>query len=156
MEVVSKSSTLRIKQLNELKLESKRDKYYIDEIKTLNGTTSFSFINIDGFSNKLELETEYGEINIDNQGSSFKLISLSSKYTDVNLDVINNFSCTLNIDHSESSDIQYPDVLAGIKTEEVDKKEDHFRTSGRIGQSPNPSGKINIRLWSGSFMIRFK
>ncbi|MEZ5196207.1 MAG: hypothetical protein R2764_07365 [Bacteroidales bacterium] len=152
--VESKSSTLKIGKLNDLKLESRRDKYYIDRIKSISGATSFSYINIEDFSNDMNLETEYGEVNFDNVESSFQLISLSSKYTDITFNVSDGFKCVLNIDHSESSGITYPESFTGLKMVEIDKKEDHFKTSGTIGTNPKPAGKINIRLWSGNVVMK--
>lgn len=156
LDIVSKSSTLRIDELNDLKLNSRRDKYYIEEINSISGTTSFSYINIESFSEEMNMETEYGEVNFDHVGSRFQLIDLNSKYTDITLNVSDGFNCALTIDHNESAGISLPDNTTGLTKEEIDKKEDHYKTSGVLGKSSMPSGKVNVALWSGNFTVRKK
>ena len=113
---------------------------------TITGKTSFSFLNVKEFSSKLEVNTEYGEVNISGIDPGFHLIDLKSKYTDIVLEVPKELSFEVDIIHSESTLINYPEEISKLNLIEVDKKEDIYKTSGSIGNLSGTKRKVNITI----------
>lgn len=152
--VKSKSATLNIQEIGSLTIESKRDKFKINNLNSLSGETSFSYITIANLKSDIIMKTSYGEVKLEDINTGFNAIDLTSKYTDIIFTMPSKVSLAVDITHSESTGIIYPDKYTGLKTENIDPKEDIIKTSGMIGSNSNPSGKIKIMTKSGS--VTFK
>lgn len=154
LKIQSKSSTLNIKNVGSLTVNSKRDKFKIDKLTSLSGETSFSYFKLKDLSSFLTMQTSYGELKLEEINPNFKAIDLTSDYTDIYLTIPKNTSLEVDITHSESTGIIYEDKYKGIKTEIIDEKEDIKKTSGIIGSTPSPASKIKIMIKSGN--VTFK
>jgi hypothetical protein len=152
--LTSKSSTIEIEEIGSLSINSKRDKFKIDKIASLTGETSFSYITLKDMASDVTLETQYGEVKMEEINSGFVIVDLTSTYTDIILALPKQASMAVDILHSESTGIIYPDKFDGLATEVVDKKEDITKTSGVIGAVPNPSQKIKIMIKSGKVVLK--
>lgn len=152
--IESKSSTLNIEEIGSLSIKSKRDKFRIDNLTSLTGETSFSYITLKDLTSDLTMKTQYGEVNLEDINSNFKVIDLTSNYTDILLTLPKQATLAVDITHSEATGIIYPDKYAGLTTETIDKKEDIIKTSGIIGSISSPAGKIKIMIKSGKVTFR--
>lgn len=152
--VKSKSSTLHIEEVGTLKIDSKRDKFKIDELVSLTGESSFSYITLKDLKSDATMNTSYGEVKLEEVNSNFKAIDLTSNYTDILFTLPTQAALSVDITHSEATGLVYPDKYTGLKTESIDKKEDIVKTSGVIGQESNPRRSIKIMIKSGN--VTFK
>jgi hypothetical protein len=152
--IESKSSTVNIGKAVTLDINSKRDKYFIDEVATVTGTSSFSYLTFKDFSSELNLKADYGEIKLESIKPEFKLIEMNSNYSDMVFKLPANASYGVNISHSGSTVITSPQNYSGMKTEVTDKKTDQYQTTGITGSSAVKKGKINIVIVSGKIMFR--
>jgi len=152
--VESKSSTLNIEEVGSMNVNSRRDKFSIDELGSLSGETSFSYLTLRNFSSDLDMKTEYGEVNINDINPGFKIIDLNSKYTDILLGMAPNASFSVDIMHTEETTILSPETYSGLTVETIDKKEDIYKTSGFIGNQSGSKGKVNISIKSGNVTFR--
>jgi len=152
--IESKSSTLNIDMAGTLNINSKRDKYYINQLEVLSGKTSFSYLTLKSFNSDLTLSTDYGEVNFEDINSEFKLIDLTSSYTDIMLKIPAKESYSVDISHSVSTVITAPENYSGLKSETIDKKADLYKTKGTAGYGPLKKGKVIINSKSGK--IAFK
>ncbi len=152
--IESKSSTLNIDKISSLNINSKRDKYYINNLGALSGKTSFSYLNLKSFSSDLTLDTDYGEVNLEGINPEFRLIDLTSSYTDILLKIPVKSSFAVDISHSVSTVISAPENYSGLKSETVDKKADLYRTKGTAGNGALKKGKVNIKSRSGKITFR--
>jgi len=152
--VESKSSTLNIEKVNSLKVNSRRDKFYIDELGSISGETSFSYLTLKNFNSDLNMNTEYGEVNLSSIHPDFKMIELTSKYTDILMNMNQNTSFLVDIMHSEDTQVNYPEGYAGLTFETIDKKEDIYKTSGMIGNQSGNKGNVKILIKAGNVTFR--
>ncbi len=152
--IKSKSSTLNIEEVKTLSVNSKRDKFKIAGLGSISGETSFSYLTVKDLASDLTMTTSYGELKLVDINSNFKVIDLTSSYTDLLFTLPSQAKLSVDITHSETTGIIYPEKYEGLKTESIDKKEDIVKTSGVIGGMSSPSRKIKILIKSGS--VTFK
>lgn len=152
--IKSKSSTLHIEEVGSLKINSKRDKFKIDEMASLTGESSFSYITLNDLKSDATIKTSYGEVKFEDINASFKVIDLTSNYTDILFKLPAQASLSVDITHSEATGMVYPDNYSGLKTESIDKKEDIVKTSGVVGGLTNPTGSVKIMIKAGN--VTFK
>jgi hypothetical protein len=154
LEIESKSSTINISKVGLLKLNSRRDKVFVDDLNMLTGNSYFSYLTIKNFPGSIDLTTEYGEVKLETIHQGFEFIELQSKYTDIYLGFPENGSAELNVNHTSATEIIYPGHFKQINTTEMDKKEDKHQTWGVIGEGGNPKGKIELNLEAGKLVIK--
>jgi hypothetical protein len=150
----SKSSTINIEKSGTLNISSKRDKFYINQLGKISGKTSFSYLNIKSFDSDMTLTTDYGEVSLEKIDPDFKLIDLTSSYTDIMLRLPAKASYGVDITHTLSTTITAPENYSGFKSETIDKKADQYQTKGTAGNGIIKKGKVNINCRSGK--ITFK
>jgi hypothetical protein len=151
----SKSSTFNIQKVGTINVNSRRDKFNIDEIGSISGKTSFSYLTLKQFFSIMEVNSEYGEINISGIDPGFHIIDLESKYSEIVLEMPQNISFDVDITHSESTQINFPEKYAEkLNYTEIDTKEDIYNTSGSIGKQSKDKGKVNISIKSGNVTIK--
>lgn len=147
--VESKSSTYTIEKAGVIKLQSRRDKFYIDEVSSVTGQTSFSYVTVKGFSRIMKLNTEYGEIKVRGIDPAFKSIELDSRYTDIAVQLQQQVSCKVDVQHSQATGIFFPDAFDGLKVLPPAEKDGMTTTSGFIGKEGQGAGEIRITIQSG-------
>jgi len=65
-------------------------------------------------------------------------------------------TCDVNIYHSESTVVYYPESYSGFSKDIIDKKEDKYKTSGIIGDKIDTEGHIEISIEAGKVELREK
>lgn len=147
--IESKSSTYNMKKIGAMKIQSRRDKFFVDEIVSCTGVSSFSNLTITDFSKLLQLKTEYGEIKLKGINPGFSKIDVNASYTDVILQVGAVVNCLVNVNYSESTGIYYPDAYTGLEMKKAEQKGEPSVLSGIIGNEPQNNSKIEITIQSG-------
>jgi hypothetical protein len=150
----SKSSTINIEKAGTLTINSKRDKYYVSEVSTINGKSSFSYLTIKSFQSDLTLSSDYGDVSLEGLNPDFKLVELTSSYTDIVIKFPSKVSYTVDISHSSATVISAPESYSGLKSETVDKKTDLYRTKGTAGSGFLKKGKVSLHCKSGKITFR--
>ena len=144
----SKSSEVRIEEIDELTLQSRRDKLFLEEINTLKGESSFSYITLNLFSKSFNVQADYGEIKFKEIDPAFSLIDITSKYTDILFKVTNEVSSAVDLHFTEQTGMYYPDSFTGL-TSTTDKETKQITVSGHIGSSAPGKRKIAVSIQSG-------
>jgi hypothetical protein len=146
------SSKYDIKKAGIIHGESKRDKFYIGSIESLNGNSYFTDYKVDNILKEMNLTTRYGSINADAIDKGFETINISSNYSDVSLNFDPVSSYNIDIRHLNAF-LVLPDK--NNKTEEKalneDKKE--YITTGTIGKNPGKS-RVKIDATRGNIYLR--
>ena len=145
VDMISKSSTINIDQINYMKLDSRRDKYYIKSITKSFGDTYFSDFDVKFLEDEISYDMKYGNIDIDQVGKNFSLVNLSSEYTDISLTF--DRSTTYNFDMTHFNDVifYYPKEISKLQEKLVDDENKEFLVYGTIGASSVPKNKVNIK-----------
>ena len=81
------SSKYDIKKAGIIRGESRRDKFYIDDIASLNCTSYFTDFRIAIIRKELNLNSKYGDINARLIDKGFESVNINSGYSDISLEI---------------------------------------------------------------------
>ncbi len=153
--LTGQSSEFELGIIDELKIDSKRDKIAIEEVNTVSGTTYFSRLTIDEIHNKIDLSTKYG---------SFKLKDISPGVTNVKLSSINTSASiyfkkdrdyTIKIISEDKTDISYSAGLGEFTTQKLEGKEKRMQAECIYGIK-DQAVPVNINVKSGLLTLKLK
>jgi hypothetical protein len=137
----SKSSEIRIDQVDILKIESRRDKYFVGMINNLFGDSYFSDVSLANMQDEVNFSPGYGDFRIDTVGTGFSYINLNSDYSDIRMIFSRSSSFYLDIEHHPDVVMRIPDDLGDFERTNLDK--DRVRLSGMAGRSDS-SKRVEI------------
>jgi len=129
----TRSSIVTIDKSANLKLDSRRDKVYLNEAVSLSGDSYFSNINVTSLQKDLNFVSRYGDFTMNNIQTSFSLINLSSEYTNLALAFEKPMLFNFELTHHQDVLFVYPKAFASLKTKVFDVENKIFTTSGTIG-----------------------
>jgi hypothetical protein len=146
------SSRYDIKNAGILSSESRRDKFFIGNIGSLQGNSYFSDIKIDNLTKELNLTTKYGSVNADLIEKGFEEIKINSGYSDLSLSFSEGASYNLEIRHLNAF-LVLPDknIKTEKKTLNEDKKE--YMIYGTVGKNPGTT-KVKIDANRGNIYLK--
>jgi hypothetical protein len=146
------SSRYDIRKAGMIRGESKRDKFFIENIGSLQGNSYFTDYKLSNLSKEINLTTRYGSFNADFIEKGFESINISSNLSDVTLKFDQGSSYNLEIRRTNAF-LVLPDK--SIKSQEKalneDKKE--FVTTGSVGRIPGKA-KVKIDANRGNIYIK--
>lgn len=138
----TRSSTITIDKSAELRINSRRDKFYLNELGSFSGESYFSNINGGILHNEMNFVSRYGAINLDNIRKSFSSLNLSAEFTKVSLAFEKTASYHLELSHHQEVVFVYPKSIASLKTKVTSAEEKQFLTTGVIGTEPAVSSVV--------------
>jgi hypothetical protein len=152
LSINSISSRFDIKKAATLRVDSRKDKFFLSNVDVLQGTSYFSDYNVRNLKRDLNLSTKYGTVSADLIEKGFESVNINSGYTDISLGFDQGASYNLEIRHVNSF-LVLPD--RNIKTERKvlndDKKE--YMTFGTIGRNPGTS-HVKIDATRGNIYLK--
>lgn len=140
----TQSSVITIEKINSLKLNSRRDKLFINEIGSLSGESYFSNISLGLLKNDVNLVSRFGDIIIDDIQRTFSAITLSSELTDISLSFARPMSFAFDLTHDQAVTLEYPVSSAKISSHVINADDKLYHTSGTFGSGTTES-KVNIK-----------
>ncbi len=154
MTVESKSSTYRIAKAGVLKMDSRRDRFYVEEVSSVTGKSSFSYLTLRGLTHFIRIDTEYGELRVKGIDPGSAAIEVNSKYTDMVFQLSPRVNCKVKIDHSGSATVLYPDAYTGLKVTAGEGKDAVSTVSGYVGDPAASGPEIRITTQSGKVTLQ--
>ncbi len=149
-----RSSKVDVGEVNDLSMNSRRDKLFINSIQTLSGETYFSDVYVYDLSSELNLTMKYGSLNMDYIQQGFSFLNINSSYTDINLTFDAGCSYLVDVNHTNAA-FTYPEESAVIEEKIIDEDEEKINTYGKIG-SAETSSKVSITALKGTITIIHK
>ncbi len=146
------SSRYDIKKAGIIRSESRRDKFFIDNIEMLQGNSYFTDYNVNNLKTGLNLTTKYGSVNADFIEKGFESININSGYSDISLGFDQGSSYNLDIRHINSF-LVLPDK--NIKTEQkaLNEEKKEYMTFGTVGKNPGTT-KVKIDATRGNIYLK--
>jgi hypothetical protein len=138
----TRSSTITIDKSNELRINSRRDKLYLNELGSLSGESYFSNVTGGILLNEMNFVSRYGAINFDNIRKTFSSVNLMAEFTKITLAFDRSASYNLELSHHQDVVFVYPKNMASLKTKVINVEEKQFLTTGVIGPEPAVSSVI--------------
>src|ERR1035437_3728815 len=152
LSINSISSKYDIKKAWMIGGESRRDKFLIENIGSLQGNAYFTDYKVNTLRKKINLTMRYGSISAGLIEKGFESININSGYSDISLNFDPGSSYNLDIRHINAF-LVLPDK--NTKTEEKalneDKKE--YVTSGTVGRNPG-TAKVKIDATHGNIYLK--
>jgi hypothetical protein len=138
----TRSSTVTIDNSAELRINSRRDKLYLNELGSFSGESYFSNINGGILHNEMNFLSRYGAINLNNIQKTFSNLNLTAEFTKVTLAFDKSSSYNLELTHHQEVVLVYPKNIATLKTKVTNVAEKQFLTTGVIGTEPAASNVV--------------
>lgn len=150
--VTSKSTEFDIQEAKDLNLNSRRDKFRIGQADLVDAEASFSKFRISELTDRINIRTEYGDLEIESTSSDFGGVLVQSKNTDIDLcfDRESHFNYDFTYSKTECS-------LSSMMKNEVNEVSEDGKTvneKGYFGNKLKEAPKLNITTESGSLKIR--
>jgi len=152
--IFCRSSKMDIGEANDLTINSRRDKLFINSTKTLSGETYFSDVYVYDLTSELNFTMKYGSLNMDYIRQGFSFLNINSNYTDINLTFDSGCSYMVDVNHTNAA-FTYPEKLAVIEEKVIDKGEKEMNSYGKIGNAET-SSKVRVTALKGTITIIHK
>ncbi len=152
LSINSTSSRYDLKNVKTLKLESRRDKFFIDEVSSLEGTSYFTDYKIASLGKSISLTAKYGSLGADKINNEFQFIDLVSSYSDVTLAFDQPVSYSFEI-RALNAFVVIPEKNTESEKEVLDEARKEYLTSGTFGNNPG-TRKVKIGATRGNIYIK--
>ncbi len=146
------SSRYEIKKASIIMTESKRDKFFIDNIESIKGNSYFTDFKMSNLRKELDLITRYGSINADNIEKRFEFIDINSGYSDISLRFEQGSSYNFDIRHINSF-LVLPDKDIRTEKKALSEEKKEYMTYGAVGRNPGTS-KVKIDATRGNIYLK--
>jgi hypothetical protein len=137
VKLVSKSSTLNITDIDLLNIDSKRDKFYIDQIQSITGTSNFSSVWIENLYCRIDCSLKFGNLNVDKIYPDFCDINVSTEFADISLYLDPKTLYEADIFYPGSAFVSFPGDENQIGLTTVERSEDEWHSFYKKGGNEN-------------------
>lgn len=146
------SSKYDIKKAGMIRGDSRRDKFFIENIESLQGSAYFTDYEVNNIRKELNLSTRYGSINADLIEKGFESINIKSGYCDISLSFDPDASYNLDVRHINAFLVlPHKNIQTEEKALSEDRKE--YMIYGTFGKSP-ATARVKIDATRGNIYLR--
>jgi hypothetical protein len=152
LSITSVSSRFDLKNNSILDTRSRRDKFFIGNVRTIRGNSYFSEYRIENLEAEINLEPKYGRIDVDYIGKNCEMINIISGYTDIYLTFDPSISYNLDIKHTNAF-LVLPDGKTKVEKKVFNEDKKEFMTFGSVGKNPGDL-KVIIEANRGNIYLK--
>lgn len=134
---ISKSSTLNIDDVDLLKIDSRRDKFFITKVHTVQGSSDFSQIWIEDFLCSADLDLKFGELSVDKIRQGFCNVNIISDYADLNLYLEKGTSYQADLYYHKDVHLTLPAEDGNLNLTTLDRSEEEKHSYFKKGNGPD-------------------
>lgn len=144
LRLTTRTSTIHIEEVDELHLDSRRDKIILPKLKKISGEASFSRLELGLLENEILVNTNYGNLNIQEIAQQIQSFQLIANYTNIQLFLNKEQSAGIEIRYNSKSKVNYPPAF-NLKDQVASFSEEGFHfLKGAIGNSKATIFKFNL------------
>lgn len=154
LNIFCRSSKVDIGVIDDLTLNSRRDKIFINSANMISGETYFSDIYLYDLTKELNLTMKYGSLNMESIREGFSFLNINSNYTDINLTFDPGSSYMVDINHT-NAEFTYPEKMAVMEEKVINKDAKEMNTYGKIGRAET-SSKVKVTATKGTITFIHK
>jgi hypothetical protein len=129
----TRSSVVTIDRSASLKINSRRDKLFLNDIGSLSGSGYFSQLNGGNLHEEINYTGRYGSITLDKIMGSFTRVNITAEYADLSLGFEKPLQFNFELTHHQDVIFIYPKNLASLKTSVFNAEEKKLLTAGLFG-----------------------
>lgn len=152
LDILSTSSRIDINKAGVVDFESRRDKFFFSNTGKLRGKSYFTDFRLDSLKTEININTMYGNIDVELINKGFESINIASSYTDINLEIDPGSSYEFDIRHINTF-LVLPSKNAKIEKKVLSEEKKEYITFGSVGNNPGAS-KVKIDTNRGKFYLK--
>ena len=152
IKITSTSSRYDISKAGEIRFESRRDKFFIDTVSSMTGNSYFTEYDVKYLKKDINLNTKYGNLDVDLINPEFESIILNCGYSDISLNFDENTSYSLDIRHINTF-LVLPSKNINTEQETLNAEKKEYRTTGTVGKNQG-SSKVRIDAVRGNIYLK--
>ena len=152
LELRSSSSEININDLRSLRIDSRTDKINIAELSTLQGNGSFTKIRLDHIGHSIDVDMNYGFLDVFEVPADFSNINVVGNSTDVSLTFEQGSHATLDVT-TKVDKLDLPKQVSNIKQRYTDGREKFVTTTGYLGKLNNNPSDVTINAQGGEVTL---
>jgi len=138
----TRSSNVTIDRSATLKINSRRDKLFLNDIGSLSGESYFSRVNGGILHGDMNFKSRYGDITLDFIRKGFSEVNITAEYADVSLGFEKPMLFNFMLIHHQDVTFVYPKSFASLKTSVINADTKQFQTSGTFGAVTTESNLV--------------
>lgn len=132
----SRSTEYRFDYIQKLKIQSKRDNFFIREIGDISGESYFTDYEILALNKSLDLVTNYGECDLTLSRSSTERLRMNSSYSDYTFKMDQSLGFEVELIFDSSTELFLPEPVRNSERKLLNEDEELYRTSFKVGRAP--------------------
>lgn len=148
----STSSRFELGKAGKVDIESRRDKFFIDDINGISGISYFTDYKIGNLNGNTDLDLKYGSLDIESIDARFENITIKSAYSDITAGFDASPSFEFEIRHTNAF-VVLPDINIKSRKEVLNEEKKEYFVSGIKGSNPG-SHKVRIDATRGNIYIK--
>jgi hypothetical protein len=152
LDIISKSSDVRLPSVNELYLNSRRDKYVIDSLNIIKGETNFSTIKFRKINKDIMLNVKYGNISFDELSVVLRYLNITSSYADIYITLEKEFFGNVDITYRKAV-LALPEMINALPKVLINTETQEYHASGKVGLEKTNITDFKLNLNQGSLSI---
>jgi hypothetical protein len=146
------SSKYNFTKTGKINMESRRDKFRINNITSIKGTSYFTDFDITALQKEATISARYGKIDFQEVASGFDAINLNTGYTDISLEFEPGSSYNVDIRHVNAF-VVISDKSAKTDRKVLNEDKKEYITTGTVGKGP-ASSRVNIDATHGDIYLK--
>lgn len=152
LDILSTSSRIDINNAGVIDFESRRDKFYFNNTGKLRGKSYFTDFRLDSLKTEININTMYGNVNVELIDKGFESVNITSAYTDISLETDPGSSYEFDIRHINTF-LVLPDKNTKTEKKVLSEEKKEYITYGSVGNNPGAS-KVKIDTNRGKFYLK--
>jgi hypothetical protein len=156
LQLQTKSSEIHLTSIGTLQLDSKRDKYYIQQVKSLSGSSYFSRLSLENIHESINLSTKYGEVDIKGFSDEFTTFKMKTHDSDLTLHFTDDKQYKLKMIVDSETRVYYSSDISNIRSKDLNDKEKRIEVDCVVGENTQKIIPMNINSRAGSLSLKRK
>ncbi|NLJ42606.1 MAG: DUF4097 family beta strand repeat protein [Bacteroidales bacterium] len=152
--ISSTASRYELGTIGKLNFESRRDKFFIENISGIKGTSYFSDFKINHLTGESDVNLKYGSFEVEKTDNRFDRIDISSSYSDITLEFDPSFSSRFEINHTNAF-VVLPEINTRSEKETLNDEKKEYLIKGTTGSDPG-SREIRIDATRGNICLKYR
>lgn len=157
LETNTKTTKLRVEELDELHMNSAHDKYYIGHLNTVNGMSRYTFFKVQNINTSIDINQKFGSLHFRNLDADLERFFITTYKSDIHLSLSYEQDYALDFRSVTPPVIQYP-TGEYEKTETIIDQEKGLKSTLLIWGNKGSDHLIplNIQAEEGNVFINVK
>jgi hypothetical protein len=145
----SKYSKIYVDNGSSVICESKYDTYELGELSNLVATAGYTHFNVRSLTNKLQIESKYSDLNIDNVPAGFDLIKIDNSYGSFKIGISPDASYKIE-GYARYCKINYPEENAKVNRYNENTE---MKVNGTIGKDEKTKSSVTVNSNYGNIRL---